>query len=310
MRRWVRRLVRAFLWVSAVLLVPCIGLFFYLRGDKTQVFAQVAGDFQAGRVLESESLEGVTIRRVAMENHRGERVAELFIRRPLALTEDYKILLTYAGLKTRGGILDLIPQRDDLVLVAIQYPYESPKTLAAKLGWPGYLRRTVFRTVAGGMLATRFLEQQEGLDLQRLTVMGASLGSPFAVMHGALDERVPRVLVIHGGGDLPRVLRYYHANRGRAFEGQAQALLAEGLVAAFEPLRYVDRIAPRELIIIAAENDRYFPRESALALYEKAGEPKQLTWTDSGHVRSRNEALIGEIILQVERYLDEGAASP
>ncbi len=43
-------------------------------------------------------------------------------RRPTDLLPDYKIVLIYAGVKTRRKILDLIPERPDVVLVAPQYP--------------------------------------------------------------------------------------------------------------------------------------------------------------------------------------------
>ena len=45
------------------------------------------------------------------------------------------------------------------------------------------------------------------MELSRVTVVGASVGTPFAKIHGALDDRVPRVLIVHGGGDLRAIIR-------------------------------------------------------------------------------------------------------
>lgn len=44
----------------------------------------------------------------------------------------------------------------------------------------------------------------------------------------------------------------------------------------YRPLDFVDRIAPRPLMIVAVEGDTVTPTDHAVALYAKAGAPKQL----------------------------------
>ena len=56
--------------------------------------------------------------------------------------------------------------------------------------------------------------------------------------------------------------------------------------------------------MISPHNDSYFPAASARRLYEAAGEPKEIIWTSTGHVRSRRRELVAEIIAQIESYLD------
>ena len=166
------------------------------------------------------------------------------------------------------------------------------------------MRSAGFRTVAGGMLAVSFLEQTERLDIGRLTVLGASLGTIFATVHGALDERVPRTVLAHGGGNLPHVVRAIERRKGRSVRGRLLGWIVAALGVSFDPIRYVDRIAPRELLMIAARDDKYFPPESIHALYERAGHPKQLIWTETSHLSSRKTPAVEDLIARVDAYFE------
>ncbi|MBI4482723.1 MAG: alpha/beta hydrolase [Acidobacteria bacterium] len=55
----------------------------------------------------------------------------------------------------------------------------------------------------------------------------------------------------------------------------------------YRPIDVVDRIAPRAVLIVCVEGDAVTPEEQAIALYEKAGEPKKLiTLTGSAHYKA------------------------
>lgn len=285
----------------AVLAAAALAGALFLLADKRHVFFEVAGEYAAAPVVERAIGDGQPARRVEFVNQRGESVASAWIRRPGQLADDYRILLVYAGQKTGRRILDLLPARDDLVLVAVQYPYERPQTLRGKLRWPYDTRRAVFHTVAGGLLAVSFLAREEGLAPERLAVVGSSLGTPFAVIHAAIDPRVPRLVVVHGGGDLPLVVRTVEAQRGHPWRGRLYGAATALLAASFEPLRYVADVAPRETIIVGARDDGTFPAASTLALYARAGEPKRLSWTAGDHVRSRPGVELDEVIAELDR---------
>jgi dienelactone hydrolase len=237
-------------------------------------------------------------------NDRGEAVASAWLRRAETLPVGYRALLVYAGRKTGRKILDLLPARDDIVLVAIQYPYESPRTLGAKLRFPVDARRAAFRAVAGGLLAVSLLERDEGIDPARVAVVGSSLGSAFAVPHAALDRRVGRLVIVHGGGDLPLVVRELEAARGRPVRARVYAAATWLLAAPFEPLRYVAEVAPRETIVVGARTDRTFPAASTQALFDAALEPKRLLWTTGAHVRSAPGVELDEVVRVLDGLLE------
>lgn len=58
--------------------------------------------------------------------------------------------------------------------------------------------------------------------------------------------------------------------------------------------------------MIASRHDRHFPPESIRAVYEAAGEPKELRWTGSEHVGEGKTEIVEAIMAQVEAWLDRG----
>lgn len=274
-------------------------------GDATPEVLELRGTLGEVRTLSDRVAGPSRIRQLELRNHRGDAVAEVLLRRPLQLTADYRAVVTYTGAQTGAQILELIPARDDLVLVAVQYPFEPPRGRWQRLAVLFKIRRIALRTVAGGLLAVDYLEREEGLDPGRVLLMGASVGSIFATLHGALDERVPRVLIIHGGGDLPTLLRASMERSVPAWLLPVAVRLARIPTDSFDPMRYVDRIAPRELLVIGARHDRSFPPASVEAYFARAGEPKRLLWTETSHVGARKSDIVDEVLKQLAAYLEE-----
>ncbi len=239
-------------------------------------------------------------------NSRSGSPTTAWLRVPRDLDPDYDILLTYVGHQAGRRILDLVPERSDVVLVGMQYAAEYRRdTWQQKLGLPGMLRRATLDTVSGGMLALAELENR-GFDLDRLTVMGVSLGSFFAVLHGAYDERIPRVLVIHGGSNLRWILTSYFGERGQPWTGRLAGGLAYLFLDPLDSVHHVARISPRELTMIAARGDGAFPESSAHELYAAARAPKAIVWTDGSHVRSSRPDIIADLVVQIDLFLDGG----
>ena len=295
----VRRLL-----VAAALLIgivaAAIALFAVaLPEDGTDEVLQVRGRFGGTQMLAARD----DVQHLALRNDRGEIVSTAWIRRPRVLRNDYRIVITYAGANTGAKILDLIPARDDLVLVAVQYPWQPPRTLLGRLRAPYDIRQAAYRTVAGGLLSVDYLEREARLDTSRILLLGASLGSVFATLHGALDQRVPEVVLIHGGASLPSMLRAAAGRRTPEWMKPALVRLALIPIGTFDPARYVGRISPRRLVIIAAREDRNFPPEAIVSFYDLARQPKELRWTESVHVGVRNRRVVEMVLAELEEYL-------
>jgi len=116
-----------------------------------------------------------------------------------------------------------------------------------------------------------------------------------ALAQGAEERGVPRWLVRALG---PAILRL----AGRRVGGDLEES---------DPLRWVDKIAPRALFLIHGEEDPYVSVEDVRRLYEQAGEPKEL-WIapGAGHRRVDHvypDAYRDRLVSFFDRYL--GATS-
>lgn len=279
------------------------GLVWYINLDKTKSFFDAAGSL--GRV-ETVSIHDTNLSQIHLlkiYNNRGEFLVECWYRRPKNLDPNYKVLLLYTGVKTKETILNLIPDQSNMVICAIQYPYQRPRKILEYVRWPWTVREAAYRVVGGGMLATTFLIDREKLDAARVTAVGASLGSFFGGIHGALDTRIPRVLIVHGGGNFHAMASAYPRLRDRGWPVWLCAEIFDKGFGTFDPLRYIDRVAPRELVILAASNDRYFPPESAQSLYDRAKEPKKIFWMTTSHVRAKKSETLDAILSSLKTHL-------
>jgi len=275
-----------------------------LSGDTTAAVVELRGTLKEARAVAAWHDDRSRFSHLELHNHRGEAIAEVLLRRPLRLSADYRVLLTYTGAQTGAQVFALIPARDDLVLLAVQYPFARPTGRWQRLTAAFKVRRAALRTAAGGLLAVDYLERDERLDPGRVLLLGASVGSIFATLQGALDERIRRVLIVHGGGDLPTLLRVSMERSVPGWLLPAAVRLARIPTDSFDPMRYVGRISPRELVVVAARHDRDFPPAAVEAFFARAGEPKRLLWTDTGHVGARKADVVEEVLQQLAVYLD------
>lgn len=312
MKSVLRFLHKTLLWALSCAAAAGLGLaatVWYLNLDKTGVFLDVAGELGRVDTVSTRETDTSTVRELKLHNTRGEYLVDCLYRRPRKLSEPYKVLVLYAGVKTKAVILDLIPDRPDLVICAIQYPYRRPRTFLDYVRFPWTVRSDAYTVVGGGILATSFLIDREKLNASQVIAVGASLGSFFGTIHTALDPRISTMLVVHGGGNFPVLVKGYRRFREKGHPVAVYAVLSDWLFGTFDPLRYVDRIAPRELVILATTNDKYFPPESAQSLYDRANEPKQLIWMNTTHVRSQKSEILDMILKSLLAYLFPEPAS-
>lgn len=109
------------------------------------------------------------------------------------------------------------------------------------------------------------LAQQPEVDADRCVYGAYSLGAMVGAVFLAHDPR-PRaaVLAVGGGGFGP---------------------------ADVDPARHIGGFAPRPLLLVNATRDERVPRASSEALFDAAGEPKQIEWFEAGHATLPGRAL-------------------
>jgi fermentation-respiration switch protein FrsA (DUF1100 family) len=108
-------------------------------------------------------------------------------------------------------------------------------------------------------------QELPGVDARRIAYAGLSLGSIVGATFCAIDPRPCAAALALGGGGfgLPGV----------------------------DPTHHVGGFAPRPILFVNASQDERVPRAAAEALYEAAGEPKEILWFDAAHDDLPGQAL-------------------
>lgn len=130
-------------------------------------------------------------------------------------------------------------------------------------------------------------------------IYGMSMGGATAILAAAEDRRIAAVVADSPYGRLRWAVSQVARLRGYpgfitpsvAWIGCfATALHVRNRMRSFDPVEVVDQITPRPLFLMHGSEDDVIPVASAHALYERAGEPKEL-WIQEGlkHCRALDE---------------------
>jgi len=119
--------------------------------------------------------------------------------------------------------------------------------------------------VREGHQSLRFLAGHGAIDSTRIGIVGYSLGAYLTVAIAA-DNRVVRAVVLAAGGDLP--------------ERTPFAALVRTIA---DPIGAVRALSGRPLLMVNGRLDRTIQPSQATALFDAAGEPKEIRWYQGGH---------------------------
>ena len=177
-----------------------------------------------------------------------------------------RVTLPFAGLLARAGwsVLSIdMPyfgdRKTDLLTTFSEEEkhdklYNQPSLY---LSWVTQVSKDVSR-------AFDFLVAERGIDPRRIGLMGSSRGAMVGTIPGAIERRFAAVVLIYGA--------------------HFDAVDTNHLPAAC-PANYIGRIAPRPLLMINGMQDSDMIREVAVEPFFKlAKQPKQIIWTDGGHM--------------------------
>jgi dipeptidyl aminopeptidase/acylaminoacyl peptidase len=145
------------------------------------------------------------------------------------------------------------------------------------------------------------------LDNAYLSLLGFSGGAAVSVYLAAQDERVSSVVAcacpaefefFTHGGDPQSLIDHFReigAIRDKDFPSSAQ-----GWLKGFElvkPIDYVDKIAPRPLLLVHGSQDDVVDIIHARRLYARAGQPKELASIEgAGHRLRRDDEAMAVVI--------------
>lgn len=285
------------LFALAAILVAIAAVWGYLREDYRPRFARQAGTLVA--VHDSTGVgygpDGKLVSDVTLISDTGLEVV-VRVRAPeRSYGTRHPAVILVGGFRTGRAAAQVPDETADLVLASVEYPYDGPRRGLSGWEWARRgpeLRSAALETPSALLLAAQYLYAREDVDPDRVTIVGASLGVPFAAAAAATDRRLAGAALLHGGGDTGTL--FSHAFGESMPPGLAPVLgtLVAWATAPLEPTKYVGHIAPRPVLMINASGDVMIPRESVAALYDATREPKRMIWLETSHVGTNEREVI------------------
>jgi dipeptidyl aminopeptidase/acylaminoacyl peptidase len=152
-----------------------------------------------------------------------------------------------------------------------------------------------------------FIYDLREVDKSRLCLLGSSAGAAVSVYTAANDTRISAVATFACPAD------FTFLPSGQQVQSLIDHFRSIGLIkdpcfppsvekwlkgfAEVSPIRWVEGISPRSLLLLHGDKDDIVPLESAYRLYERAGEPKELIVLPGAGHRLRLEPKALDITL-------------
>ncbi|MBM3898672.1 MAG: alpha/beta hydrolase [Gemmatimonadetes bacterium] len=286
----------------ALLEVAAIGaLVLWLLRDPEPVFDAHTGALTQVDTLESVEGDGHRESVIRLTNDTG-LIVTLAVRRPIASTTSPRPAFLILGGAERGrGAAKLLADTRGTIVAAIDYPFDGDlkaKGLAVLAQVPA-IRRAFYATPPAVTLVLDYLRRDPEVDPARMELMGASFGAPFATIAAARDSRVTRLWIAHGGGR-PYLMIESGLRRDvpNALFRVPLAALGTLLVSGprFAPEHWIDRVAPRPVVMLNATQDERIPPAAVQALWDAAQAPKEQIWIDGPHMLGSRPQILQAIV--------------
>ncbi len=150
------------------------------------------------------------------------------------------------------------------------------------------LKSNVIQTIFDLRRGVDFLEQRGEIHADRIGYAGGSMGGIIGALFISVEPRIKAAVIVVGGGNLPLMIResrHYSAPPIRE-ELRRRRLSYDELsevLAPIDPMNFIHLFAPKPIQFHCGKYDDIVPAETQRLLAEKAGEPKEVYWYESGH---------------------------
>ncbi len=244
-------------------------------------------------------------------------------------------ILVFGGFQNAAKVLDLLTPHlegigvSDVVLASFDYPFEPPRKFEfpASLRFAAQAKLMIHQTVEGIVELRRHLIEKWNVDPHRITLIGASLGAPFAAL-AAQPGLFPGLVFVHGFGEIQKTAQFQleQSWSPKSQNGNAKwpakwawlvtpvawclTQIGEWYFAMKSPEEAVSQLTPEtKVFVISAENDRFIPQSASAALWNSVLRSKTVVrerWVMPGdHVQPGpgGEAKIGQIFSKVCAWL-------
>jgi len=139
-----------------------------------------------------------------------------------------------------------------------------------------------------------FLNQQDGVDPEKVGLLGQSMGGILVIQYAAQSEAIKAVVAVSAPSSLEHTMTTLITTQtglpptiAKVTAGLSMFWTERELgcdPSTISPINWIGEISPRAVYILHGENDPQLPADSGELLYQAAGEPKQYWLCEgSGH---------------------------
>ncbi len=148
--------------------------------------------------------------------------------------------------------------------------------------------RGIVQTVIDLRRAIDYVETRPEIDKDKIGYAGGSMGGILGAIFIGVEPRVKAAALIVAGGNMSLMIRESQHPTMPAIreflqrEGLSHEEL-QSLLDPVDPVNFISRFSPRPVVFHLGKHDTIVPAEAGRQLYEKAGQPKEIYWYDTGH---------------------------
>jgi len=189
-------------------------------------------------------------------------------------------LMIFGGFKNAANVLELVHTKESLMLGTFDYPTELSRQkfeFPSSLKFAPQAKKMIHQMIEAIPRFYQAVNEQFRIDPQRSTILGGSLGAPFAVYAGAREPRLNGVIIVHGFGQARNTISRQFELRwpsyfGRLF-GKFLGWLAWHYVDIPEIESAVSRFdSKKKVLMITAKQDENIPHEAVDSLWRALGD--------------------------------------
>lgn len=134
------------------------------------------------------------------------------------------------------------------------------------------------------------LREQKEVDSSKILVFGESMGGRFAIIAGAVEPDIRGVIGVSTSGYASSEQQFQNADVARFFRS-------------IDPDAYIEKIAPRYLLMVHSTEDTLIPIDSARSTFSHAKDPKNFI-TMSCKTHGWCDEMLDTIAPEVERMIN------
>ena len=153
-----------------------------------------------------------------------------------------------------------------------------------------------------------YLVTRPDIAPNRIYLSGASYGAMTGSTAAAFDSRIRAVVLTYGGGMLTTMLSAPAIAEEAGKWRYAMWPLAWYFTSVWDPVKYVGKIAPRQVLLQNGDADTVIPERCARALQEAAREPKTVKWYKGDHLGKTSDLdipLVTAVLADALAFIQE-----